>query len=123
MEKVYYTISEVCNILKLKSHTIRYWETEIPQLKKNTKKGYSRRYTKKDIEFLEYIKELIVKRKFSLEGAAKEIKNRNKDIEFTLPGEIENTIIIDPIEPINPKIDIEHLKKELKEIKELILKR
>ena len=123
MEKVYYTIAEVCKMLKLKPHTIRYWETEIPQLKKNTKKGYSRKYTKKDIEFLEYIKELIVKRKFSLEGAANEIKRKNKDIEFTEPEDIENTITIDPLEPINPKLDIEYLKKELKEIKELILKR
>ena len=123
MEKVYYTISEVCKMLRLKPHTIRYWETEIPQLKKNTKKGYSRKYTKTDIEFLEYIKELIVKRKFSLEGAAKEIKNKNKDIEFSPPEEIENTIFIDPIESIPVNLDREYLKKALKEIKELILKR
>ena len=110
MEKIYYTITEVCKILRLKPHNIRYWETELPKFKEKTKTGYSRRYTVKDIEFLRELKELIYKRKFSLEGAAKEIKKRNKEIEPSEPIKISN-------------FDLERLRKELLEIKELLLRR
>ena len=78
MDKTYYTISEACDILKIKPHTIRYWETEFVKLKTKTKRGYSRRYTLKDIEFLRLIHELIYKRKFTLEGAKAEIKRMKK---------------------------------------------
>jgi len=79
MDKIYYTISEVCKLLKIKPHTIRYWETEFIALKNKTKKGYARRYTNKDIELLQLIKSLIHDRKFTLEGAKAEIKRLKKE--------------------------------------------
>jgi len=80
MDKTYYTISEACKMLKIKPHIIRYWETEFVKLKTKTKRGYSRRYTQKDIEFLKLIKEMIYERKFTLEGAKAEIKRMRKGI-------------------------------------------
>jgi len=79
MDKVYYTISEVCKLLKIKPYTIRYWETEFVALKNKTKKGTSRRYTNKDIEQLQLIKSLIHERKFTLEGAKAEIKRLRRE--------------------------------------------
>jgi len=79
MEKIYYTISEVCKLLKIKPYTIRYWETEFVALKNKTKKGTSRRYTNKDIEQLQLIKSLIHDRKFTLEGAKAEIKRLRRE--------------------------------------------
>lgn len=105
MEKVYYTISEVCEMLDIKPHTIRYWETEFSQLKSKTKKGYSRRYTSKEIDFLKLIKELIYDRKFTLEGALAEVKKINDK------------------KKTESKLDLKFLKQELIEIKNLLLQR
>ena len=106
MDKTYYTISEACELLQIKPHIIRYWETEFVKLKSKTKKGYSRRYTQKDIEFLKLIKELIYDRKFTLEGARAEIKRLKKGIteyeQTTLPINVtihseNDTFVLNPI--------------------------
>jgi len=34
MKKIYYSIGEISNLLSLKKHTIRYWETEFKQILK-----------------------------------------------------------------------------------------
>jgi len=78
MDKTYYSISEVCNMLQIKPYTIRYWETEFVSLKNKTKKGHTRRYTEKDIEILRQIKHLILDKRFTLEGAKAEMKRMRK---------------------------------------------
>jgi len=114
MEKIYYTITEVCEMLDIKPHTIRYWETEFVQLKAKTKKGYSRRYSTKDIEFLKIIKELIYDRKFTLEGALVEVKKLG-NLKGVLPSEIKSD------GQTNPKIDT--IKQQLIDVKTMLLKR
>ena len=118
MEKLYYSISEVCELLKIKAHHIRYWESEIPQLKTSTKTGYSRKYTAKDIEVLRKIRDLIFDRKFSLEGAAKEIKRRKK-----LPEDDSGEPISTPISSSSLQIDLADLKRELLAIRDLLKKK
>lgn len=122
MAKIYYSITEVCAMLKIKPHNIRYWETEIPSLKTNGKRSYSRKYTLTEIEFLKEIKSLIYDRKFSLEGAAKEIRRKkNNNIEpneKAYPQSYEESTTNK-----KSKKDLAYIKKELLEIKELLLKR
>jgi len=114
MEKIYYSISEVCEMLDIKPHTIRYWETEFIQLKAKTKKGYSRRYSTKDIELLKIIKELIYDRKFTLEGAMVEVKKLSNP-------KIEPTIEIKKEKPSYNKID--DIKRQLIDVKMMLLTR
>jgi len=114
MEKIYYSISEVCEMLDIKPHTIRYWETEFVQLKAKTKKGYSRRYSTKDIELLKIIKELIYDRKFTLEGALVEVKK------------LSTTKSVSPI--VNKRDDqsderIDMIRKQLIDVKAILLSR
>ena len=107
MEKLYYSINEVCEQLKLKPHIIRYWESEIPRLKKGVSPRNTRRYTAKDIDLLRKIKELIYEKKYTLEGAKAELKKRKLNSEQVA----ENNIVTND------------LKNELLEIKKLLLSR
>ena len=110
MEKAYYTINEVCEILELKPHIIRYWETEFTKLK-SKKKRYPTRYSPDEIELLRRVKYLIYERKFTLIGAKEEIKRENeekKSLSKNVPKEKRN---VDSI------VDI---KNELIEIRGLL---
>ena len=74
-EKLYYSISEVSQITEIEAYTLRYWEKEFPKLKpKKSKKG-QRTYTKKDIDIIHTIKELLYSRKYTIKGAREKIKN------------------------------------------------
>jgi len=105
MKKAYYSFPEICELLQLKPHTIRYWETEFTKLNKKPGKGASRLYSVNDLELLKNIKELIYVQKFTLAGAKKEIKNRKKQ---------------NLSENLNVNFD---LRKELIEIRDILIHR
>ncbi len=73
--KYYYTMREVCNILDVKPHVLRFWETQFPQLNPKRKEGSNRRYTQKDIQLLKKIQYLLYEKKFKIKGAKKALRN------------------------------------------------
>lgn len=59
-ERLYYTIGEVAELLKLSPSAIRYWEKQFPALKPSKRTGTSKRkYVIDDIEILFKIKTLL----------------------------------------------------------------
>ena len=60
VKKLYYSISEVSEITKLKAYVLRYWETEFNQLSPPKNRAGNRTYRQKDIEIILKIKELII---------------------------------------------------------------
>ncbi|RPG64670.1 MAG: MerR family transcriptional regulator [Flammeovirgaceae bacterium TMED290] len=86
IKKKYFTIGEVAKNLKLSTSQIRFWETEFKELnpKKNSK-GL-RKFTEKDINILRAIQSLLKKKKFTIDGAKKNIK---KEINFNYNDIIE----------------------------------
>lgn len=75
MEKYYYSIGEVCNLLNIKPHTIRYWETEFPQVRPKRTSGDTRRYTKEKIEMLRMVRDLLYVQQFTVKGVKKKLSN------------------------------------------------
>lgn len=78
MTKYYYTIGEVCNLLNLKAHVLRYWEKEFPQLKPRKNQNRNRRYTAEDIEVIKKIRYMLYEQKFTIDGAKKRFKASKK---------------------------------------------
>ena len=58
-KKTYYSISEVSKILSIKEHTIRFWDSKIPDLSKRDKKGKTRFFSLKQIEKLSKLKDIL----------------------------------------------------------------
>ncbi len=90
MKKFYYTIGEVCNLLDLKPHVLRYWEKEFPQVHPRKKFGRNRRYNPDDIELLKKIKYMLYTQKYTVDGVRKklkEIQNNKSQIEFNFSEE------------------------------------
>jgi DNA-binding transcriptional MerR regulator len=69
VKKLYYSISEVGSLTNLKPYVLRYWETEFTQLNPPKNRAGNRTYRQKDIEMVLKIKNLLYKKKFTIDGA------------------------------------------------------
>lgn len=75
IEKLYYTISEVADMLRLNQSVLRYWESEFSHIQpRKTKKG-DRLYTQKDIDDLRMIFFLLKEKGYTIEGAKKYLRD------------------------------------------------
>lgn len=59
MKKLYYSISEISDLLGLEPHIIRYWEKEFPLIKAKKNRAGNRIYMNDDLELLTLINNLI----------------------------------------------------------------
>ena len=100
--KLYYSISEVSEILSINASQIRFWEKEFPLIKpkKNTKGD--RRFIKKDIENRKVIIHRLKDKKFTISGAKEHLKQQRNTID-------KDMAIIEHLE--NAKLRIENLQR------------
>ncbi len=111
VKKLYYSIGEVSNLTKLKPYVLRYWETEFTQLNPSKNRAGNRIYRQKDIEIVLKIKNLLYKKKFTIDGAR---SNLSKKI---------NTSDLEHIKLATKNKELlSHLKDRLKHILEIINK-
>mgnify|MGYP001216396783 FL=1 len=119
-ENAYKTISEVVEIIGLKSkkgklkptHTLRYWEKEFNQIKPRILKGSRRYYDEKNIELLKKIHFLLKDRGMTINGVKKFLKNK-ETLEL---DEISNRSI-STLKIRNKVTKISNLVKILKKLK------
>lgn len=80
--KRYYSIGEVADMFpELTTSKIRFWESHFPTMKPKKDSSGNRRFTKKDIDALRIVYHLVQEKKYTLEGAKDEIKDKGKDYE------------------------------------------
>ena len=79
IEKLYYSIGEVAEMLNVNASLLRYWEKEFDVLKpkKNTKGD--RFFTKEDIEKIKLIHHLVRDKGYTIDGARTQLKSKYKD--------------------------------------------
>jgi DNA-binding transcriptional MerR regulator len=70
-DKLFFKISDVCDIVGVEAYVLRFWETEFPNLAPEKSKSGHRVYKKKDVENILRIKELLYDRGFTIAGARK----------------------------------------------------
>ena len=76
-EKLYYSISEVSELFDLNASTLRFWEKEFDVLKPTKNKKGNRLFTKKDIEHIARIVELVKQKGFTIQGAKEQLKEKS----------------------------------------------
>jgi len=72
-KKLYYKIREVCEIVGVEAHVLRFWEAEFPELSPPKSKSGQRTYRPKDIDLLLRIKKLLYEEGFTIAGARKKL--------------------------------------------------
>jgi DNA-binding transcriptional MerR regulator len=78
-EEKLYKIGEVCKVADLQPYVLRYWETEFPQLSPNKSGGGQRLYTKRELDIILRIKELLYREGFTIAGAKKKLETDLSD--------------------------------------------
>ena len=78
-EKIFFKIGEVCDIVGVQAHVLRYWETEFTQLSPQKNRSGQRSYRRRDVEIALRIKELLYEDMFTIAGAKKKLQNELRD--------------------------------------------
>jgi DNA-binding transcriptional MerR regulator len=71
--KTYYSISEVCSIIGVEAHVLRYWESEFSQLRPKKNRAGNRAYREKDIDVVKRIRHLLYDEGYTIPGAKKRL--------------------------------------------------
>ncbi len=71
--KEYYSIGEVCDLVGLKPHVLRYWETQFPALNPAKNRSGNRVYLRREIELILLVKQLLHQEKYTIEGARRKL--------------------------------------------------
>ena len=77
--RLYYSISEVSDLVGVKPHVLRYWETQFKMLRPKKGRGGARMYRKRDVETLFEIKTLLYDQRFTIAGARRRILDGKGD--------------------------------------------
>jgi DNA-binding transcriptional MerR regulator len=112
-QKLYYSIGEVSDLLKVKPHVLRYWESQFPVLNPKKNRAGNRTYRVRDIKLLIAIQTLLYDRKYTIAGARRKLKDFNND-----PSVIAEQMNIPFADPEKRRI-LTSLRKNLLELKEL----
>lgn len=74
IRKEYYSIGEVCDLVGLKPHVLRYWEGQFPPLKPSKNRAGNRVYQRKEIRLILLVKRLLYEEKYTIEGARRKVE-------------------------------------------------
>jgi DNA-binding transcriptional MerR regulator len=76
VERHYYTITEVAQMLEVTAVTLRHWESIFTWIKPKKNQKGNRHNTQKDIEQLSLVHHLVKEKGFTLQGAKEHLQNR-----------------------------------------------
>jgi DNA-binding transcriptional MerR regulator len=71
--RTFYSIGEVCEIIGVKPHVLRYWESRIPELSPTKNRAGNRVYQAKEIELIALIHRLVQDEGYTVDGARKRL--------------------------------------------------
>src|SRR5438105_12652449 len=67
--QTYFSIGEVSRLTQVKPYVIRYWESQFGSLRPPRRDSGQRKFTKKEVETILRIKELLHEKRYTISGA------------------------------------------------------
>src|SRR6187455_971676 len=77
--RLYRSISEVSDLVGVKPHVLRYWETQFSMLRPKKNRAGNRMYRPDEVTLLLRIKELLYQRRFTIAGARRRLLDDRKE--------------------------------------------
>ena len=77
IEKKYFSIGEVAEMLNVATSLIRFWESEFDIIKPKKNRKGNRQFTREDIDNVKLIYHLVKEKGYTLQGAKDLLKNGN----------------------------------------------
>ena len=123
-DKLYYKIGEVAKFTGIKTHVLRYWETEFKAIRPNKSRSNQRLYRKQDVDLILHLKDLLYNQGFTIAGARKKLREKpSKNPEVSVveksTDKADDQLALPLAASVDPKIlkeirqDILRLKKSL----------
>ena len=75
----FFSIGDVCELTELKPHVLRYWESQFRVLSPAKNRSGNRVYTRREVEFVLLVKQLLYTDKYTIEGAKQKLEEHRKD--------------------------------------------
>lgn len=109
IRKEYYSIGEVCELVGLKPHVLRYWESQFPPLTPSKNRAGNRVYQRKEIRLIILVKRLLYDEKYTIEGARQRVEELRKG------GELDETTL-----QTLDESTVDEIRGELRDILEIL---
>ena len=77
--KLYRSISEVAELVGVKQHVLRYWETQFSMLRPRKNRAGNRMYRPDEVKLLLRIRELLYGRRYTIAGARRTLLDERKE--------------------------------------------
>ena len=79
--RLYYSISEVSEMMDVRPHVLRYWETQFKMLRPKKGRGGARMYRRRDVEVLFEIRKLLYEQRYTIAGARRKMLDERTEVE------------------------------------------
>jgi len=106
--KLYRPISVVAEVVGVKPHVLRYWETQFSMLRPKKNRAGNRMYRPDEVKLLFRIKDLLYDRRFTIAGAKRHLLDQRKE---PAPQQVE--LVFGEAEK---KLVLHEVKTELKQL-------
>jgi DNA-binding transcriptional MerR regulator len=77
--KLYYRIGEVAGLVGVEPHVLRYWESEFPTIRPQKSRSGQRVYSRRDVEKLLRVKDLLYAQRFTIAGARQRLRGASAE--------------------------------------------
>jgi DNA-binding transcriptional MerR regulator len=88
--RLYWSISEVAEMLDVNTSLIRFWEKEFPMLRPAKNKKGNRQFSQVDVDLLKRIHHLVKEKGYTLPGAREALKQKPAEQEISKTPEFAN---------------------------------
>jgi DNA-binding transcriptional MerR regulator len=92
--KLYYRIGEVAELVGVEPHVLRYWEREFRSIRPTKSAKGQRVYSRRDVENLLRVRELLYSEGFTIAGAKKKLQRAGTEPRGRDEGEAEEEEVL-----------------------------
>ncbi len=87
--KLYFRIGEVAGLVGVEPHVLRYWEREFRSIRPQKSTKGQRIYSRKDVENLLRVRDLLYRDGFTIAGAKKRMKRGPEALDLAAPPDTD----------------------------------
>ncbi len=118
LQKLYFRIGEVSSIVGVEPHVLRYWESEFRSVRPQKSARGQRIYSRRDVETLLKVKELLYSHRFTIAGAKQRLRDQTTEIPPAAPASspsvapeaaVAAVASVAPLPPAMPSVSLETL--------------
>lgn len=117
--KSWWSLQEVCELVGLEPHVLRYWESEFSQLRPRRIRGGDRQYREREVQLVRRIRELLYDEHLTIQAARRKMSEESRRTDN--PGQL-GMLLPEPEAPQDgdESLDRETVLEGLREVLDLL---